>query len=426
MKGSKPEQKKYSITSSPISTHDVDDPGDETQRNFRYQHAYGVILLAAAASKKRPYLAIWCEHHEDLLCEREDGLFDGVQIKTRRPEIGDWKLTDDALRKSIKRFVSLIQRFDQYINELVFVSNTDFQDTELGIKDQAKLGRSPVRFLEIIRDISTHDEITSPFDESFNDLKLYCGCTEEELLKTLKKVHLVKGPTRESFEAEISHNHLPHLESCGELSRSALNAIRDELIYRFYSASSLAVEDPSKHWSYIDATANQDPVVQAKKIDPSILEECIQNHCTIPFRYAPGLSKLKLANNSGFNILEKKLERGGLASQVLTMKRRTLTSEQRLLELSHSNPEKFHSVLNQLECVVQAECDEALLAVSARSSSFGQDMLIDVQRRLKKIAEEEPNKVEFERYEFLIGIAGLLTEQCTVWWSETFDLGAVA
>ena len=108
------------------------------------------------------------------------------------------------------------------------------------------------------------------------------------------------------------------------------------------------------------------------------------------------------------------------------MRRRTLTSEYRLLELSHSNPEKFHNTLNQIECVVQAECDESLLVASAKSKSFGQDMLIEVQKRLKNIAEEHPNKVEFESYEFLIGVVGLLTEQCTVWWSEKFDLGAVA
>jgi len=133
-----------------------------------------------------------------------------------------------------------------------------------------------------------------------------------------------------------------------------------------------------------------------------------------------------LPKGEEYNILEEKLKRGDLTSQVITMRRRTITSERRLLELSHSNPDKFRNTLNQLECVVQAECDETYLAASAKSAPFGQNMLIEVQGRLKKIAEEEPSKVEFERYEFLMGMVGLLTEQCTVWWSEKFDLGAVA
>jgi hypothetical protein len=410
---------------SPISAHD-DDPGDVMQQNVRYQHAYGVILLSAAASGQKPYIAIWCEHHEDLLCQRNDGLFDGFQIKTRRSEIGDWTMTDEALRKSIKRFVLLNQKFEPYINNLVFVSNTEFQDNNLDIKDKAKLGRSPVKFFESIRGIGLNSDIPSPFDKSFKELREYCACTEEELFKTLQKVHFIKGPSKESIETEIAHNHLPHIKDFKNLSRSTLNAIRDELIYRFYSASSLVVDNPSKQWSYIDINADKDPVVQAKKIDLSIIQECIQSHATLPFRYASGLSTLKLPKSEEYNVLEKKFARGGLTDQVLTMRRRTLTSEYRLLELSHSNPEKFHNTLNQIECVVQAECDESLLVASAKSKSFGQDMLIEVQKRLKNIAEEHPNKVEFESYEFLIGVVGLLTEQCTVWWSEKFDLGAVA
>src|SRR5262245_24082235 len=75
------------------------DPGDATARNFRYQHAYGVVLIAAARRGIRPYVAIWCEHHEDLLAERTDGVFDGYQIKTSRPELGAWNMGDPELVK---------------------------------------------------------------------------------------------------------------------------------------------------------------------------------------------------------------------------------------------------------------------------------------------------------------------------------------
>lgn len=61
------------------------DPGDETERNFRYQHQYGVVLLAAVRRGTLNYIALYCEHHEDFLAERPDGLFDGYQIKTSRP-----------------------------------------------------------------------------------------------------------------------------------------------------------------------------------------------------------------------------------------------------------------------------------------------------------------------------------------------------
>ena len=42
----------------PINVSDDEDPGDETQRRFRYQHAYGVILLTGMAKGSLPYEAL--------------------------------------------------------------------------------------------------------------------------------------------------------------------------------------------------------------------------------------------------------------------------------------------------------------------------------------------------------------------------------
>jgi hypothetical protein len=49
-------------------------------------------------------------------------------------------------------------------------------------------------------------------------------------------------------------------------------------------------------------------------------------------------------------------------------------------------------------------------------------MLRKVQQRLEKTADEEPDLVFSQSYDCLVGMAGLLTEACTVWWSPQFDL----
>ncbi|KKC27522.1 hypothetical protein WP12_02920 [Sphingomonas sp. SRS2] len=87
------------------------DPGDETERNYRYQHQYGVVLLVAVRRGQLPYVSIYCEHHEDFLGERIDGRFDGWQIKTSKPEGGAWKLTSPALVKSVGRFIELLEAY---------------------------------------------------------------------------------------------------------------------------------------------------------------------------------------------------------------------------------------------------------------------------------------------------------------------------
>src|ERR1700759_3235223 len=90
---------------SPVEAFDATDPGDATQRNFRYQHAYGVMLLVSGKLGLRPYVAVWCEQHEDYLAERNDNKFDAYQVKTSRPESGAWRLNDLGLIKTIGRFV---------------------------------------------------------------------------------------------------------------------------------------------------------------------------------------------------------------------------------------------------------------------------------------------------------------------------------
>ena len=84
----------HRVIGKPTDAIDTEDPGDETQRNFRYQHAYGVILLVRAHLGTLPYVAIWCEQHEDFLGERTDGRYDGWQIKTRGSYRPRWRLTD--------------------------------------------------------------------------------------------------------------------------------------------------------------------------------------------------------------------------------------------------------------------------------------------------------------------------------------------
>ena len=184
----------------PIDTPSDDTTGSDTERNYRYQHAYGVILLIGSAMNQLPYIAIYAEHHEDFICERLDGKVDGYQIKTRDPKDGEWTLSHEPIKKSIKRFVDLNKAFSDGICSLNFVSNSDYSDPGFDISDQQKLRRSPIKFLKIIKEKSCVEEIPTPFDITFQELKEYCTCSADDLFLTLKKVDLLLGPGRDSFE----------------------------------------------------------------------------------------------------------------------------------------------------------------------------------------------------------------------------------
>jgi len=405
---------------TPIDMPSHDSIGSDTERNYRYQHAYGVILLIGAAFKKLPYVAVYVEHHEDLLCERSDSRVDGYQIKTRNPEEGDWDLNDEAIRKSIKRFVELNKAFPEYICSLKLVSNVNFSNPGSDIKDQLKLRRSPMKFLEMVQKCSRIDEIAAPFDETFQGLRDYCGCLPEELFLTLQKVELLKGPERTSFDSELVTMHLANLPMCSSYTVPVLNAIREELIHKVYLASHV-VDDPSKHWIPTNRISPDNPHITSRRLPVEVVLHVIQDKADPPFRYydAPTIA---LGNGRGnLEILKKKMKRGDLHNQLLTMERRSLSAERHLIEFALKNPIETDSHLAQLESIVQGECDEAYLHASLNEEPFGRQMLDDVYVRLK-IKAAERSLVFQQPYELLVGIAGLLTGECKVWWSEHFEL----
>jgi hypothetical protein len=407
--------------SSPLDVTPENTTGEDTEKNYRYQHAYGVILLIGSARNQLPYISIYTEHHEDILCQRSDGLFDAYQIKTRKPEEGLWDLADEALKKSIKRFVELNKKFGEYIYSLKFVSNADYSNPGSDIKDQTKLRRSPLRFLEAIARCNDVQDVTHPFNLTIQELCEYCGCSPEELFATLKKVDFAHGPERNSFEAELTTYHLGSMPECSALSVSVVSTIRDDLIHIVWLAS-CRVEDPSRHWYPLNKNSSDNPQITAKRVCVDIIHQTIQERAETPFRYysSPTIS----LGNVGGNLwkLRKKMEKGELHSQIQTMERRSISAEQKLMEYAHRYPSKIDGTLAQLEGVVKGECDEAFLYATLSGKSIGPLMLHEVYNRLKEKAEQRPDLVLQQPYEVLVGFAGLLTGECKVWWSEPFNL----
>lgn len=403
------------------------DPGDEVQRNFRYQHAYGAILLIGATAGRLSYVAVWCEHHEDLLGERTDGTFDCFQVKTRSPGRGAWTIGEEGWKGSLKRFVRLVRRFGDRIHRVVFVSDTPLLDVGLEVRDRTRLSSSPAALLRQVNGAQSASELTQPFDRVFRKLLVDCRCTEDDLFRTLKRMTFQPGPSQDGIDAVLSHDHLPLLPECANLPRIKLNGIRDELIQRVYFASSLRIQDPARHYYRFQENGSGDPVLRAKRIAVDDVHLLLRDSPVVPFRFYPGAATVSIGQGRG-NIfrLNTKMIRGGLSAHFVTMQRRALSAEEHLMEIAHRAPEEIDSILDQLESVVQGECDDADLHAVSMPGHFGSVKLLKLQQGLKFVAEHRPDMVYHQPYECLIGLAGLLSGECKVWWSEPFDLGEVA
>jgi len=411
----------------PVLSEYVSDRGDETQRNFMYQHSYGAILLIAGAASLKPFTAIWCEHLEDILAQTVDGGFEAYQVKTRQPELGAWVNNSDEIKKSIKRFVALHIKFGQKIVNFNFVSNTNCFDCKEDVKNET-LKTSPVKFLKAVRSVTSFADLSEPYLTIFRELEIYTECTSRDLYDTLKRTIFRKSPPRESIDTEIVARFMPDIPSCKDMSISSLNSIRDEIIQAVYHASSMKIDDPYKY--LFDSSDGQiDPRVMAKRVSVEKVGEAISNFKEIIFRYQPlDLTLSPSVGQKTYDVLAQKFFKGNLSDQVPTMKRRTLTAENHLFEMGATDPETFENKISQLESLVQAECNEASLdarfpeGASFENVNYGPLMLKNTIDRLKTIAEHQPAKVYNEPFESLVGIAGLLTENCSVWWSKEFKI----
>lgn len=406
-------------TNGPASVLDDDDPGDDTQLRFRYQHGYCVILLCAGATGGRPYIAIWCEHHEDLLGEKADGHFDSFQVKTATPESGPWKMNASSLCKSIGRFVELDRKFPGKFDSHSFVSNVKCYETE----QADELGKSPIKFFTAVHACDSVDKLSACHAKALKELAKTVECDEKALFATCKRVRIVHGPPLDGFEASIAHEHLPKLDGCRTLAPHELDGLRDELIQTVFRASSVAVDDPSKHWCCVLGEDHLNPKLRQKRLSTS---DCIVDAVAerkLVFRFAPSDGSLKLGGSkSGLKVLAKKLRKGGVVNQVEAMRARTLSAEEHLLGLVARDADHASQIIDQLKGVVQGTCSDAEAIASVKPEPWGLDMYRHVVSRLQSVAENQPDLVYRQPYDCLMGVAGLLTEECKVWWSPAFNV----
>lgn len=408
-----------SPTVSPIDSRDLSDPGDEVLRKFRYQHAYGVVLSAGMVTGKFDYIAIWCEQHEDFLAETAGGLYDAYQIKTKKSELGEWKLNDEAFWKSIARFVKLDLKYPGKIRSFLFVSNTHFSES-------AKKGYeylSPRKLLTGIKSATRSEDLIDEIKKGFNWLKNKLKVEAVSLFSVLHRLDIILSLTDRAFEEELALRHIANLDECKSISASSLSRVCDALIVMIAKASSLVSNDPSRDWIGLTCKLDKDPYLLAKRITCEDIVLTIRNARDPTFCFLPDLASLQLGNTGSEldNKLRKKMSRGGLATHYETMRRRSLTAEQKLLDLA-TRPSEGKQIISQIENVVLVECDDANLRASQKGELYGPTMLIDVQDRLKRISETESIRVHRQPYDLLVGVAGLLTSECKVWWSETFDV----
>lgn len=405
---------------SPVSRRDQSDPGDSTGQNFRYQYAYGVVLLIGTARGDRDYQAVWCEQHEDFLGEINPNLFDAFQIKTQQPENGWWQHNSEPYWKSIQRFVRLEQKYPGKFRNFYFVSNT----RPLNTTDEHKIYQSPSKILSAVSNATGALELVGKEKEGFEYLCKQASLQDGEtdtLFNVLKRLIFIDGPDRVTFITALAHEHIPSVDGFTHLTAVQLDAVAEHLINLVASASSLGSQDPERFC--VALGTGLDPQLQHKRIDlPRFLSVC-QTLAQPDVAFPAELSTSPLgADTTKLDRFFKKLTQGGFVEdEVEAFRRQTILAHGRLLELATREADGGEFV-RLIENLVLDECNAAKIAVSTDGQKYGKEMFLKLRQELQSIAQNQPRRVKRAPYEVLMGMAGLLTEDCTVWWSDKFDL----
>jgi len=370
---------------SPIGQLPPRDYGAETLRNYRYQSAYTVAVLVAAAAKKKNYSAVWCEQEDDILAQIAENSFDSYQVKSREAELGKWELTDDPLVCAVKVFLHLDAKFPDSIQNFNFVSNAEHLETNVA----AKTHLCPKRLVAAAKAKSAYTELSDMEKKGFDALLAKITSdpkpTNEALFKVLKRVIFVKSPDRHSFIAELAQNHLSELDWC-QLPQKRLIEVVWGLIEIVDRASSLSSQNSARHLPRRDGDGQADPQLTDKRITVEDFILRSRELANPAFRYLPSLTTGPLAQiNDDLNRFKQKLSRGGLDDYADSLRNQTLSAEAAFLDLATRGPDG-ETEINQIENVVKAECDAAHLRAAQGAKPFGQRMLIDVQDRLQHVA----------------------------------------
>lgn len=397
------------MQSSPDNTPSTNDPGDDVIARFEYQHKYAVVLSLQLLYKDSELVAVYCELHDDVLIRKKNGKFVSAQIKTRDTD-QPFKANDEQIVGALTKFIYLETTFPGHFEQYQLCVNAPFY--------KAKSGTSLTHLKEL------HDSTPEPCTsnaalERFR--KQLKDCPKKEFCEVLKKLVLVSNLPRLQDIDRCVKDHILQVPEIGDLRDSELFEVSKRLIDQTRSA---ATRKHERH-TYLVLTGDNDAQVKEMIASKTISAEQISraiDECLLPQNLLVDSAAVP-PQASDTKILLCKVKRGQIASHNIELAQDHRNSAERLYLswASRYNKTRADSQYEHVANIVRTECIEAYDECDS-SEPFGQAMLENVRARLKTRLTDPAIQKFGASYEHLLGIAWLLTQDCTVWWSNKFPL----
>jgi hypothetical protein len=416
-------EKIESVNKSPLDVLSEKDRGDETQRRYRYQHTVTAYYAFLMYMQKVPFIELLCEHHEDIIGVKESGKLCGIQVKTRQLSDGPFRLSDEAVKKSLCRFIESSKKYPGYFEKFIFISNCDY------LRDAT--GDSIQTLLTNLKDIKYPDYKFTPktLDNYICELEKKTKATREEIVKILKITDFDIMPGLNDIEPKIIMETLSKIISCSDYTVERLQNILEKMIFTVYSASSKRSEEPIEDYISLlngDRIKNAiDSQVNSKRITKDMVENLIRSCTSKAYYLASKNSEISL-NPNRKKIMEVKMNCGLIDPDAIEMidDLRDKTEEY-FLENYHK--ENGKSLVKKdflhIRGVVKNQAIEAKVESKSEKEAYGSKMLKNIEKRLARISEKRAKDVDNCPYEILKGMVGVLTGECEVQFSDTPEGG---
>ncbi len=434
---------------SPDNVLSGDDHGDDMQRRLRYQATAAAIWSLALYDDGCGLIAVYCEHHEDVLFHKTGDRFIGTQVKTKLDHLGPYRSTDEEITHSIRRFVSLETRFPSRFDGYQIATNAGFwNENKTGANLEHILAASAsddlngacpsivAKYADVIfpppekpkvsrKKIKSAEEISAEAQAA----KVYEDATKEReqnliaCRKVLKKIKPDKLH-RMADARIVLISMLPKCSLVGDRFHSELGRIADALIDEMLKAGSLTEETDRDRYLFIfdqPGEVSKCQIIKGKRITcerlNSVVEACI---CAVPTLVTS--NPVSIADlPTTLRTMERKMAAGGISIGNIELAKDLRASTEALLaRWFHRDGSLADKRYQHLRTVVRNAAQEAFDQAVADQNSFGQAMLADIRNRLKQRFDADPGSFFGCTYEHLLGMVAILTDDCTVWWSKPF------
>jgi hypothetical protein len=400
----------------PASTPPAEDVGADTQRRFRHQACYTAILSLGLLDDEGPLKELYCEHHDDVVLRLNSGCFKAIQLKTRLVGGVPFKCGDAEIVSSLRRFVTLEAKFPGRFESYLLASN-------VGFWHEKKNGSNLDYILNELRagSGSSYATVVKKIAETMPAIN------HDMVLAALRKVQLGITPGLDDVEPKLREE-LAQISEFRGRRYDELKAASDSLRDRIFEASSLAGLSALPEYLAVCSDSPQSMqdqhVIQSKRISKAIVSEVLNRELSsatllrtyqlVPIADLP----------TGMNRMEIKMAAGGLSVREIDHLKDLKFSTEYLLQqwfymYGHEQTQKYYE---HLRVVVRGECLAAQENSQQPEGLYANRMLSDLRRRLEDksttLAAETPDC----RQDHLLGMAGILTEDCKVWWSAEFEL----